>query len=96
MPNNTYIPPRFIEKPDPVVLVNMLYEEEETGHILYQVPKEKEDQARHAVLLGYNNWKKYELEPDSDSSIESYIEKALRDADIPFTILDYEPIDFLM
>ena len=71
-----------------VILVNLDYPEDEHGHILYQVPTEREQEARQAVEAAYQAWQV----PDETRSIEDLIENEFHKINLPVCPLSYEPI----
>ena len=71
-----------------VILVNLDYPEDERGHILYQVPTEREQEARQAVEAAYQAWQV----PNETRSIEDLIENEFHKIDLPVCPLSYEPI----
>lgn len=71
-----------------VILVNLDYHEDEHGYILYQVPTEREQEARQAVEAAYHAWQV----PNETRSIEDLIENEFHKIDLPVCPLNYEPI----
>lgn len=77
-----------------VILVNLLYDNDETGHVLYQVDASQEQNAIAAAQRAYAAWKN--ADQTSLSTIEDFIEDELKRAGIQFETLTYEPLDLSM
>lgn len=75
-----------------VLLVNLEYSPEETGHILYAIPANREDDACRAVQEAYQRWH----QPQETRGIEEIIDEMLLKIQINPVILPYEVVNLMM
>ena len=74
-----------------ILLVNLNYGDDESGHILYQVRKNDVDAATKAIGRAYDKWF-----TAIDGTIEDFIEAEFKESHINAVCREYENIDLDM